>query len=244
MGTSADKTYAVIFAGGVGARMEGATIPKQFLELGGKPIIAYTIDHFNAHSQVDEIVVVCIEEWIDYLEGIIERYRFDKVKAVVPGGATGQESIFKGLAAIKEKLDPKATSVVLIHDGVRPLIDHETISACIDSVKTSGCTATVSPSSETVLETEDDGALNVMDRSKCKLARAPQGFIFDDLYEAHLKMQEQGLDNFIDSVSLMAYFGYPIAMVEGPIDNIKITTKKDYFAFKGYMDYKELGQLW
>lgn len=244
MNSSTDKTYVVIFAGGVGARMEGANIPKQFLELGGKPIIAYTIDHFNTHEQVDEIVVVCVEEWIDYLEGIVEKYRFEKVKAIVPGGKTGQESIFKGLAAIKRDLKPDLASVVLIHDGVRPLIDHETISACIDSVKTNGCTATVSPSSETVLEVEDDGALNVMDRSKCKLARAPQGFIFNDLYAAHLESQKQELEDFIDSVSLMAHFGYSIAMVEGPIDNIKITTKKDYFAFKGYMDYKELGQLW
>ena len=84
----------------------------------------------------------------------------------------------------------------------------------------------------------------MVNRSKCKLARAPQGFIFDDLYKAHLKARTEGKHDFIDSVSMMSNYGYQIYTVEGPADNIKITTQRDFFAYKGFMDYKEMEQLW
>lgn len=238
-----DEVYALVFAGGTGSRMEGSAVPKQFLELGGKPIIVHTLEHFEKHQQVNGIVVVCLNAWIDKLQEIIDLNHFTKILDIVPGGETGQDSIFNGLVALN-RLAPNPNSVILVHDGVRPLINESTISACIDSVRQKGCTATVSPSQETVIEVHGDTTVNILDRSVCKFARAPQGFIFKDFYQAHLAAHETGLNNFTDSVSLMARFGYQIFTVDGPVDNIKITTKKDYFAFKGYMDYKELGQLW
>ena len=236
--------YVVIFAGGVGSRMNGAKTPKQFLELGGKPIIAHTIDHFERHPLISGIIVACLESGIPFMEQIITTFHYEKVISVVPGGSSGQDSIFNGLHELYIQNITDHNSVVLIHDGVRPLIDESTITNCIKSVQSRGSTATVAPSTETIVEEIDGKVQRVVDRSRCKLARAPQGFIFDDLYASHLAARSEGKHDFIDSISLMAHYGHSIYTVEGPADNIKATTQRDFFAFKGFMDYKEMGQLW
>lgn len=237
-------TFVVVFAGGVGSRMRGAKVPKQFLELGGKPIIAHTIDHFENHPMVAGIVVVCVESGIGHMREIVERFHYQKVLSIVPGGETGQDSIFNGLAELFRLGVTDERSIVLIHDGVRPLIDSETICACIESVSTHGSTATVAPSQETIIEEEDGIVRRVVDRSRCKLARAPQGFNFVELYSEHLRARKEGRHDFIDSISLMSHYGHEVHTVEGPADNIKVTTQRDFFAFKGFMDYKEMEQLW
>ena len=121
---------AVIFAGGVGQRMHSGSTPKQFLELHGKPILVYTLEHFQRNPRIDGIVLVSIEGWIDYCRDLLQKFRLTKVSAIVPGGSNGYESISNGLRKASE-LYP-ADSVVLIHDGVRPLIDQEIISKDID----------------------------------------------------------------------------------------------------------------
>lgn len=238
------NNIAVIFAGGVGSRMHGAKVPKQFLCLGGKPIIAHTLQHFEDAPSIDGVVVVCVEPWIPELKSIISNCFIKKVLSVVPGGQSGQESIFNGLKEAKELGITGQDTVVLIHDGVRPLIDEDTIERCIASVREKGPTATVSDAVETVIRLDGDTVADVYNRASCKLARAPQGFLFNELYEAHLKARQEGLGDFIDSVSMMSYYGYSIYTVNGPSDNIKITTQQDFFAFKGYVDSKELSQLW
>ncbi len=240
----AKSAYAVIFAGGVGSRMQGAKIPKQFLELGGKSIIAHTIDHFEHHPEIMGMIVVCVASGIEHMERIVADGHYEKVLSIVPGGETGQDSIFNGLAELHRIKPDEQDAVVLIHDGVRPLIDEETITACIDSVERNGSTATVASSPETVIEEDKGVVCRVVDRSRCKLARAPQGFLFGDLYEEHLRAREEGRHDFIDSISLMAHYGHKVYTVEGPADNIKVTTQRDFFAFKGFMDYKEMEQLW
>jgi 2-C-methyl-D-erythritol 4-phosphate cytidylyltransferase len=245
MNSNGKITYALIFAGGVGSRMKGAKLPKQFLTLGGEPIIAHTIDKFERHPHIDGIVVVCVESWISELNAIIRKNQYSKVVDVVPGGSTGQESIFNGLEAI-HRLDTHDDSqiAVLVHDGVRPLINEETIAACIESVWKNGCTATTAPSVETVINEDNGYITEVLDRSHCKLARAPQGFILSDLYQAHCKAQADGLENFVDSISLMSHYGYRIHTVDGPIENIKITTPRDFFTFKAFVDMQEVAQIW
>ena len=120
---------ALIFAGGSGRRMNSGSKPKQFLELHGKPIIIYTLEHFEYHEEISDIIVVCIKEWIEELQGFLRRYGITKVSKIVPGGATGHDSIYNGLQAMKEEAD--FNEVVLIHDGVRPLINAELISQII-----------------------------------------------------------------------------------------------------------------
>ena len=117
---------AVIFAGGVGSRMHSKERPKQFLEMYNKPIIIHTLEHFEKYKDIDAIVVVCINGWIQYLKDLLYKFRIEKVKLVVPGGTTGQLSIYNGLKAAKE-IAGNEKSIVLIHDGVRPLMSDGTL---------------------------------------------------------------------------------------------------------------------
>lgn len=238
------NTFAVIFAGGVGSRMSGADKPKQFLELGGESIICHVIDKFEEASCIDGIVVVCIESWLDYLKQLVSQRSYTKVIGIVPGGKTGQESIFNGLSFIKDNRTVDDQTVVLIHDGVRPLIDAKTILACAESARKNGATATVAPVTETVVVVDDGKVVGVTNRSKCRLARAPQGFKFNELYSSHLRASREGKADFIDSISMMSQYGHEIFIVDGPEENIKITTPRDFLTFKGFVDLKEYEQIW
>ena len=234
---------ALVFAGGTGQRMNTASKPKQFLELHGKPIIIYTLEYFQKHSQIDGIVVVCLESWIDYCENLLKKYQIDKVLKIVPGGNSGQESIFNGLEAAHQIYDNEQ-DIVLIHDGVRPLINEALITNCIASVKKHGNAITVSPAIETILlKTEDGDIGNILKRSECEMAKAPQCFYLNDIYSCHLKAKAAGKDDFIDSASLMQYYGYKLNAVEGPLENIKITTPADFYIFRAIMDARENLQI-
>ena len=239
-----DHVETLIFAGGVGRRMGGSKRPKQFLELCGRPFIDYTIAHFAEHPDVTGIVVVCLESWIPYLRRVLASRKYDKHIDVIPGGETGQDSIFRGLKFLHDRHPGDADAVVLVHDGVRPLINAEVISACLESVVAHGATATIAPSPETVVvRGEGTTVESVLTRSLCGFARAPQGSRLEDLYQAHLRAQEEGLE-FVDSISMLSHYGHPIYTVDGPSENIKVTTPMDYYAFKGYMDARDQRMLW
>ena len=233
---------AVIFAGGTGQRMNTKTLPKQFLELHGKPILIYTLEHFEKHRQVDGIVLVCVQDWLDYCRELLQKYHIKKVKAIVPGGQSGQESIRNGLNKAAE-LFPQ-DSVVLIHDGVRPLIDEETISKDIASVQQNGSAITVSPAIETIALRSDTGEVGeIIERSRCQMAKAPQCFYLKDILEAHQKAQADNRNDFIDSASLMRHYGHSLFTVEGPTENIKITTPSDFYLFRALLDARENSQI-
>ena len=235
-------TNALIFAGGSGTRMNSKSRPKQFLQFYGKELIIHTLENFQNHDEIDGIAVVCIEEWIPYLNKLLEKYGIDKVKAVVFGGVTGQESIFKGLKAIKT-FDKDEKSIVLIHDGVRPFINEDVISSCIKSVKEKGSAITVVPATETIITSEDGKISTITDRSKCCLARAPQCFYLDDILDAHHKAIKDGNLNMIDSASLMKFYGHELYTVQGNADNIKITTPTDFYTFKALYEVRENQQI-
>ena len=168
---------ALIFAGGSGQRMNTRTLPKQFLELNGKPIIIHTIENFENHPQIDAILVVCIEEWIPYLRGLLEKYHIQKVKWITAGGDTGQQSIRNGLQLLwSDPLVPE-DAIILIHDGVRPLINAGVISQNIACAEQYGNAVTVTPATETIINVSENGEVsNILDRSICQMARAPQTF--------------------------------------------------------------------
>ena len=235
----------VIFAGGCGTRMNTKSKPKQFLDLNGKPIIIYTIELFDNHPQIDGIVVVCIESWIPYLKKMIRKFEITKVVRIVPGGNSGQESIYNGLCAAEDftKERNEQNSIVLIHDGVRPLITEETITANIAKVKECGSCITTVPAIETVIVDNHDGTLNIPKRSDCLMARAPQSFFLDDIIGAHRRSQKEGITSFIDSCSLMSHYGYKLGLVQGPMENIKITTPTDYFVLRAMVEVHENQQI-
>lgn len=240
---------ALIFAGGVGSRMHGKEKPKQFLEIHGKAIIIHTIEQFEYHSQIDAIAMVCVAEWLDYLKSLIDKSNFKKVKWIVPGGATALDSQLNGLNAIVETLRAQGESslrdsVVLIHDGVRPLIDAYTISNCISGVRQHGSAITIAPANETIIKTDDTGKIvSTIKRSDCQLARAPQSFYIQDILEAHYQAINDGKHDYIDSASLMIASGKDLYVVEGPSENIKVTTPLDFYIYRAILDAKENSQL-
>lgn len=232
----------LIFAGGVGTRMKSNTTPKQFLKLHGKDIIIHTLEHFEYHPEIDAIVVVCISSWIPYLKGILKQYAITKVKWIVEGGSTGQESIYNGLMMLKKKC-PEDT-IVLVHDGVRPLINDKVITDNIACVKQYRSAITVAPSVETVITVNEEGNIDrINDRSRSMMAKAPQSFYLKDLLGAHERAVTEGRKDFIDSASIMSHYGFSLKTVEGPYENIKITTPSDYYIFRAISEARENSQI-
>lgn len=231
----------LIFAGGSGTRMNSRARPKQFLQFYGKELIIHTLENFQNHNEIDNIVVVCIEDWIPYLNKLLSKYQMDKVKTVVSGGKTGQESIYKGLCAIKEFAP--ADSVVLVHDGVRPFVNEGLISDCIASVRAHGSAITVVPAIETIVQQENGKITSITDRSKSFHAKAPQCFLLGELLSAHNKAIADGNTNMIDSASLMQAYGHDLYTVQGNFDNIKITTPADFYTFKALYEVREQQQI-
>lgn len=234
---------AIIFAGGTGTRMNTKSRPKQFLEIHGKPVLIYTLEKFQNHPLVDAIILVCLDSWMEYARNLLDRFGITKVVRIVPGGKTGQESIYNGIKAAKEKFEEN--SIVLIHDGVRPLIDESTITECVELTKKNGNAITVSPAIETIFLKCDEGNKvgEILDRSKCEMAKAPQCFFLKDIYEAHCRAREEHRHDFIDSASLMKYYGYQLYTVKGLPENIKITTPVDFYIFRAIMDAQENLQI-
>lgn len=236
---------AVIFAGGTGSRMNTKSRPKQFLDLNGKPIIIYTIELFENHPDIDAIVVVCLESWIPFLRKMLNKFEITKVVSVVPGGDSGQDSIYNGLCSAESYAKEYRCSdaIVLIHDGVRPLITEKTITDNIAKVKETGSCITTVPAIETVIINNHDNTIAIPKRSDCMMARAPQSFYLKDIISAHRRSRKDGKKDFIDSCSLMSYYGYHLGLVEGPMENIKITTPTDYFVLRAMIEVHENQQI-
>ena len=236
---------AVIFAGGTGTRMNSREKPKQFLTLYNKPIIVHTIEHFEKHPLIDAIVVACIEDWIEHFQGLVYKYRLEKIKRIVPGGETGQLSIYQGLKAAKE-LDPTGESVVLIHDGVRPLINEQIITDNINSVLSTGSAITTGLVTETILVVDENNASiqQVPSRDRSRVAKAPQSFWLKDILAAHEKYLSEGKTIFIDCCTMMQQYGMKLHLIDGPIENIKITTPVDFYIARAILEAKENAQIY
>ena len=132
---------AIIFAGGTGQRMSTKGLPKQFLEVNGKPILIHTLEYFQQHDQIDQIILVCLSDWKDYTAKLLKQHAITKVVSIVDGGSTGQGSIYHGLQEAFTK--GSRDDIVLLHDGVRPLINEELISNCIRMLEAEGNAITV-----------------------------------------------------------------------------------------------------
>lgn len=234
--------FAVIFAGGSGNRMHTKSRPKQFLEYSGKPIIIYTLELFDNHPMIDGIVVACLEEWIPFLEKMLKKFEINKVKKIVAGGETGQDSIYNGLSATHE-LSKGDDDIVLIHDGVRPLITEQTITDNILKVREEGSCITCIPATETFIVNQPDGSLEIPSRADSLIARAPQSFYLKDILAAHERARRENRHNFIDSCTMMHHYGNRLGKVIGPMENIKITTPTDYFVFKAMVEVHENQQI-
>ncbi len=218
--------HAVIFAGGVGARMKSLDIPKQFINVDGKPIIIRTLENFSTHSMVDDIVIACLPDKIDYLQSLIAQYKTQKVTSIVPGGASGHQSIHNGLVEVQKFASPD--DIVLICDGVRPLISHQLITNCIETASKYETAVPVTPSIDSVLQSEDgQTCCKSLPRKQMYITQAPQGYTLKRIMQAHADAEERGIINPISSSELLIELGQTVHIFPGERDNIKVTTPED-----------------
>lgn len=232
---------ALIFAGGTGQRMNSRSKPKQFLQLHGKPILIHTLEYFEFHPMIDAICIVCLAGWEDELKFNLKQYGINKVRWITCGGSTGHESIYNGLKAIEK--DCKDDDIILIHDGVRPLISEDLITKNIECVLKFGNSITVEKAAETIISiNEEDEVLSVPNREIMRTAKAPQCFHYKDIMEVHQRAQD---DNFhsIDSCHLMNHYGRKLHIVESTPYNIKIATPSDYYVFRALYEARENSQI-
>ncbi len=217
---------ALIFAGGTGKRMNTRSKPKQFLEIHGKPIIIYTLEHFEYHDEIDSIVIVCVKEWTEELKGLLKRFGITKVKKIVTGGETGHDSIYCGLVAMKEFAMEE--DIVLIHDGVRPLINGDLITLNINSVKRYGSTITCEPVRESSVRSIDGDVISeVPPRNQMYTAKAPQSFYYGAIMRLYEIAHEDGIRS-IDSSHLCSLYHEPMHIIPSTKNNMKITEPADY----------------
>lgn len=239
------KSVVVIFAGGAGQRM-GSEIPKQFLKVCGKEILLHTLELFEINNNIDDIYIACLEEYIPYVEDLVRMHFVNKVKKVFPGGVSGQDSIFIGLTEVKKDHE---NAIVLLHDGVRPLVSQETITSCIESVKKYGSAVTVTPCTETPIYSVNGQNVTGMPlRSETYTAQAPQGYFLNDILEKHLieRRENPNYTGIVDSCGLMFKHGVSSHLVLGNKGNIKVTTPEDYCTLIGNynsLDYYQLFEL-
>jgi 2-C-methyl-D-erythritol 4-phosphate cytidylyltransferase len=227
---------ALLTAAGSGTRMQ-LNIPKQFIHVDDKPIIIYTMEAFQNHPSIDAIIVVTIDSWSDVLWAYAKQFGITKLKWVVPGGDSGQESIRKGLDVLKRELSDE--DVVLVHDGNRPLVSSQIISDSLATFSKYGSAVAAIPCTEVVFES-DDGLTSMVSTERERLLRTqtPHTYRIGDLYGAHLEAQERGLTNTAASCMLMKELGRMTYFSKGSEENLKITTPEDLKIFKALLSMR------
>lgn len=225
---------AMILAGGVGSRV-GAGIPKQFINVLGKPVIAYTIEIFQQNKNIDYIEVVCHPKWKETMNEIIQQYNLTKVKWIVDGGSTFQESVINGKDYLEGKISEDDT--VMIHYGGSPFTSQKIVEDVLKKTQKFGMAASCTPSYQLLGTNNGDKSTEWVDRDKIIQIAAPQGFKYKLLLDIYKKAEEKGILKTAEphTTSLMYELGMPIYQAYGDQTNIKITTKEDIKLFKGFV---------
>lgn len=228
---------AIVIAGGSGHRM-GQDIPKQFINVYDKPILFYTLEGFQNHPMIDAIEVVCIEGWENVVWAYAKQFGIDKLKWIVTGGNTGQESIRNGVFNLEGKC--ATDDVVVIHDGIRPLIDQAVLTDVVSKAEKLGNAVTSMPYNEQIFViSEDDPNTSVkfIPRETLRRVSTPQAYRFGLLDEKYHEAFEKGIGIYGSHYTntMMVELGVRLNFAAGSDKNIKLTTKDDLEMFKGYL---------
>ena len=231
------KTIAIIIAGGSGQRM-GQDIPKQFINVYDKPVIIYTLEGFQRHPMIDAIEVVCLDGWHEILWAYAHQFNINKLKWVVSGGKTGQESIRNGVYNLEGKANED--DIVIIHDGIRPLVDDSVLTDVIQKAKTYGNGVTSLPYNEQIFVVNPDDSTTTrqyIPRETLRRVSTPQAYQFKKLDQAYHRAFEEGIGIFGSAYTntMMVELGETLHFAAGSDKNIKLTTKDDLEMFKGYL---------
>ncbi len=233
--------YAIILAAGVGQRMRSGGLPKQFLKLMGKPIIIYTLEKFEDCQDIDKIILVCHGAYLDLMNELIMLYKLKKITKVVIGGKDRQGSLEAGLDAVYSD-GAKDKDVVLIHDGVRPLVGENTIRENIRVAKKYGCAITVHQVSESVVVTDTmEAEINdFQKRDDTYSLTAPQTFTIGEIKKIDLNKVNQNDDMpLLDAAMIYANEGGFVKLVKEQNNNLKVTTPEDYYYLKAMLEMEE-----
>ena len=227
------STIAILTAAGTGTRMH-QNIPKQFLHVENKPIIIYTLEAFQNHPSIDEICVVILEGWEQIILAYAKQFNITKLKYVVNGGTTGQESIYNGIEAVKK--DHLNDDIVMIHDGNRPMVSSEIITDSLVKQKLYGSAVAVIPCTEVVFVSKDGNSSgkSIM-REELWRTQTPHTYFLGDIYDAHQEAKAKGITNMAASCSLMEALGRKSYFSKGSEKNLKITTVDDIEIFKALL---------
>lgn len=224
---------ALLTAAGSGSRMH-QDIPKQFMHIENKPVIIHTLERFQNHPSIDAIIVVTLEAWIDVLWAYAKQFCITKLKWVIPGGATGQESICKGVRELERHCS--TDDVVMIHDGNRCLVSAEIISNSLAVFRERGNAVAAIPCVEAVFLSEDGvSSTETIPREELWRTQTPHSFSLGKLSWAHDEADRLGIENMAATCSLMQKLGEPVFFSRGSEENIKITTVEDIKIFKALL---------
>lgn len=232
---------AIVIAGGSGTRM-GLDIPKQFVNIYDKPVIIYTLEGFERHPMIDAIEVVCIDGWHDVLKAYARQFGITKLKRVVSGGKTGQESIRNGVFALEGYLSDDDT--VIIHDGIRPLVDKEVLTDVIVTCRKYGNAVTSMPYNEQIFVVDDElSTVKYIPRETIRRVATPQAYKFGKLDKAYHEAFEKKIGIYGSSYTntMMADLGERLYFAAGSDKNIKLTTRDDLELFKAYLKTEDGG---
>lgn len=225
----------IILAGGVGSRLKSA-IPKQFIEIDGCPIIVHTIKNFEDNPNIDNIIVVCLENWIEYTKKTVEKYKFKKVIDVVAGGATGHISTRNGVYSLKDKLTDE--DFVIIHDAARPIVSQAVINDLIEVARLNGNACSTVSCYETVVLTENrKSGKGQIDRDKIVRVQTPQCYRYGLIRSLYERADEDKRDDFVYANILALNYGVELFFSQGSNNNIKITTKDDLALYRALLYY-------
>lgn len=232
---------AIILAGGVGNRF-GSNIPKQFVEVFGKPVLCYTIEKFEKNSHIDSIEIVCLESFIPKMKELVCKYRFEKVKWITKGGSTFQESVFKGIENLKSKLNEE--DIVLTHFGASPFVENDVIDDCINVCKEKGNAISTTPfyylSTFRDSDKPNEMAGEWVSRESLACMNSPHAFKYGFILGLYEKAVRTGAMEKVEphTTSLMQYMGEKIYFSKGSQSNIKITTPDDLLLFEAYCEHR------
>ena len=231
------KHIAIILAGGVGSRM-GAPQPKQFLEIKGKPVIVHTIMNFQKNNNIDAICIVCIKDWIPYLQSLVNEYALTKVQWVIEGGETCHDSTRNGVFFLRDKLDKD--DFVIIHDAARLILPQLAINQMLDIAHKNGNASLAIPCYETMLFT-DDGKSGVeeLERSRVMRVQTPQAYRYTQILSLYEKAEKDNLHNFVYADIVASHYGERVFFSKGFVNNIKLTRKEDISLCEALMEMSE-----
>lgn len=237
---------AILLAAGNGTRMQSILKPKQFQNINGLPLFAYSLLTFHTHPLIDAIVIVTQKSHQKRLSMWVEAHHLNKVKMIISGGTSRQESVFLGLESIASWVKPD--DIIIIHDAARPFVTTDMISHHLEQCRVHFAVNTIIPATDTILSSKDGKKMDaILNRHELYQVQTPQSFHYDTLFQAHQKAKELQIENASDDIQLVTLLHIPVALVQGTQENFKVTYPIDFLVMKTILKEKhrkQEDQIW